>query len=50
MKILSKQKLILNRQVQKRELEREHGRVLIIHEGHEGGYMNDILEGSIINF
>ena len=32
------------------ELEREHGRVLIIREGHEGGYMNDILKGSIIRF
>ena len=31
------------------ELEREHGGVLIIHEGHEGGYMKDILKGSITN-
>ena len=29
---------------------REYGRVLIIHEGHERGYMKDILKGSIINF
>ena len=29
---------------------REHGRVLIIHEGHEGGYMNNILQGSKISF
>ena len=36
--------------VRQRELEREHGRVLIIHEGHEGGYMKDIVKGSIINF
>ena len=49
MKILSQQNLILNRQIQ-RELEREHGSVLIIHEGNEGRCMKDILKGSIIIF
>ena len=52
--MLSKQNLILNRQiknfyVRQRELERDHGRVLIIHEGHEGGCMKEIIKGSIYN-
>ena len=36
--------------VRQRQLEKEHGRVLIMHEGLLVGYMKDILKGSITNF
>ena len=34
--------------VRQRELEKEHGRVLIMHEGLVVGYMKDILKGKVI--